>query len=128
MPRKPSDKKAQQEIAQRFGDALRTARDAAGLTQEALAELIDLTPEAYGRLERGAAMPSYPTLFRLCRSLGVTANELLMGTGVLIAQEDSPSVELTELRRHASKLTKRQQRILLAVVREMADLKAAGGQ
>src|SRR6478735_9654155 len=59
-----------------FGDQLRHFREAAGLTQEALAERAALTPNAVGALERGTRRHPYPATVRsLADALGLTDNE-----------------------------------------------------
>ena len=122
MPRKHSDADFSRRIAERFGARLRASRQSHGLTQEALAEQIEITPEAYGRLERGVALPSYPTMMRLCDSLEVSTDDLLLegGSLVLKAKEPADSVELNELRRFASRLPTRQLKALVSLVRELA--------
>lgn len=40
------------------------------MTQVEVAEAIGTPPAVYGHMERGAVMPSVPTLIRLCLTLG----------------------------------------------------------
>ncbi len=47
------------------------------LTQAQVAEQIDISVEAYARLERGLALPSFPTLLRACTALHTTPDTLL---------------------------------------------------
>src|SRR6478609_6818470 len=59
-----------------FGDQLRRFREAAGLTQELLAERAALTPNAVGALERGTRRHPYPaTVQSLANALGLTDDE-----------------------------------------------------
>jgi|SRR5215217_253838 len=61
-----------------IGDRVRTARKAAGLTQEQLARRTDLTLKAVGELERSETMdPHYSTLLGLANALGTTIAELV---------------------------------------------------
>ena len=60
-----------------MGQRIREHRKKKGLTQEQLAELIDISPSFMGHIERGSRCASLPTLVRLCWALGVTADELL---------------------------------------------------
>src|SRR5215217_4574863 len=48
-----------------FGEQLRRYREAAGLSQEALAERADLTAKGIGALERGERQRPYPHTIRL---------------------------------------------------------------
>lgn len=131
MPRKQADKAVNEWIAEKMGVAIRDARESASLTQEGLAERIQITPEAFGRLERGLSTPSFPTLMRLCEALDVTPNDLLIAdekkSRKVASKEPSRTVELNEIIRHAANLTPRQQKLLLAVVREMAVLRRSAG-
>lgn len=123
MPRRRIDKETNSRIAGRLGRVIRTARSDAALTQEALAERLEITPEAYGRIERGLSVPSYPTLLKLCAVLDLTANDLLHeegGVRPVVAREPGRTVELNEIVRHAAQLSPRAQRAILWVVRELA--------
>lgn len=60
-----------------LGEALREARLRAGLQQTEVATLINISRNAYSRLERGLMLPSVPTLYRLCTAVCTTPNELL---------------------------------------------------
>ncbi len=59
-----------------FGERLRRLREAAGLTQEELAERAGLNADAIGGLERGARRHPYPATVRaLAHALGLTEGE-----------------------------------------------------
>ena len=60
-----------------LGAALKQARQRAGMTQAEVAEGIGSAAEVYGRMERGRALPSVPTLLRLCLILGSGPHELM---------------------------------------------------
>ena len=56
-----------------FGERLRQLREAAGLTQEELAERSELTPDAIGLLERGQRRHPHPSTVRaLADALGLS--------------------------------------------------------
>jgi transcriptional regulator with XRE-family HTH domain len=65
------------ELAESIGAASRVTRHALKLTQEDAAERIGVSAEFYARIERGNALPSVPTLARLCSALGISADTLL---------------------------------------------------
>lgn len=67
----------EKKLAESIGAASRQARVALKLTQEDAAELIGVSAEFYARIERGNALPSVPTMARICTSLGVSADVLL---------------------------------------------------
>jgi transcriptional regulator with XRE-family HTH domain len=62
-----------------FGQNLRTARLAAGLTQERLGLDVGLHPTEVNRLERGRRNPGLVTMVRLAHGLGVPTAELVRG-------------------------------------------------
>lgn len=64
-------------LKKRLGANIRLARLRRGLTQEQAAELIGISTEVYGRLERGGIFPRVVKLTELCEHLKVSADELL---------------------------------------------------
>lgn len=60
-----------------IGPALLHARSRRHFTQHEVAERLRINPAYYGRIERGHALPSVPTLYKLVRLLDVSADELL---------------------------------------------------
>lgn len=65
-----------------IGEQVKLARERAKLTQEELAEFIDVTPQYISDLERGVVGISIATLKRMCSVLGVSSDRLLFGTEV----------------------------------------------
>ncbi len=65
------------ELQKKFGKRLRYLRRDRDLTQEQLAELIDLSVNAISLLERGRTSPSFETLVKLAKALNVDVGELL---------------------------------------------------
>jgi transcriptional regulator with XRE-family HTH domain len=57
-----------------FGYRLRTLREAAGLTQEGLARRADLSHSGVSKLETAGIDPSWSTVIRLAKALGVNAS------------------------------------------------------
>ena len=62
-----------------IGARVKQAREAAGLTQERLAELVDVTAHFLSGVERGAVGLSVPVLRRLCSVLLVSSDFILTG-------------------------------------------------
>lgn len=60
-----------------FGQRVREARLAAGLTQEALAEAAGLHPTFISNVERGYRVPTVATLLRLAGGLDVPPGVLV---------------------------------------------------
>ena len=65
------------DLAVTVGNAARQARKALQLTQERVAEQLDVSVEFYSRIERGIAHPSTDTFVRMVSVLGVSADTLL---------------------------------------------------
>jgi len=62
---------------ERFPETLKELREARGLTQARLAELLEISPRVYNRWETGAAAPRLDTLVRIADILSVTLDELV---------------------------------------------------
>ena len=68
------------EINIQIGEQIRLAREQAKLTQEQLAERIEVSPQYISDLERGVVGISIPTLKRACIALGTSSDRILFGT------------------------------------------------
>lgn len=62
-----------------IGEQVRVAREQAKMTQEVLAEKIEVSPQYISDLERGVVGIALPTLKRLCSTLGVASDQILFG-------------------------------------------------
>ncbi|MCM1264117.1 MAG: helix-turn-helix domain-containing protein [Butyrivibrio sp.] len=62
-----------------IGIRIKSARENMGLTQEELAEKIDLSTQFISTIERGAAGASLGTIISLCETLNVSSEWLLCG-------------------------------------------------
>ena len=60
-----------------MGDRIKEARRNKKLTQEQLAELLDISVEFVGQIERGIKMPSMQVFIKLIEALNVSADYLL---------------------------------------------------
>lgn len=65
-------------VRQVLSARLRERRARAGLSQAELASRAGLSTEFVSRVERGATLPSLPTLMRVCAVLGCTPDDLLL--------------------------------------------------
>jgi transcriptional regulator with XRE-family HTH domain len=61
-----------------FGKRLKKFRKFKNITQEKLAEMIDIDIRQVVRLEAGESLPSIPTLLKLCKTFEITPNEFLL--------------------------------------------------
>ena len=62
-----------------IGRKIKAAREGAGLTQEDLAERMEVSRQAVSKWEVGASDPSTSNLFALAKLFGVSVEELLEG-------------------------------------------------
>lgn len=106
-------------LAASLGAAARQARARAGLTQADVAEQIEISPEVYGRLERGQMLPSVVTLRKLALALGTRSDSLLgLERPLPLPQVAEPRAsygmdkELRKLIRRARRLRSSQLRLL----------------
>jgi transcriptional regulator with XRE-family HTH domain len=60
-----------------MGDRIKEVRKKRKLTQEQLAECIDVSVEFVGQIERGIKLPSMPVFIKLIKTLNVSADYLL---------------------------------------------------
>lgn len=93
------------ELASNIGIAVRTAREAFGLTQAEVAERVGIATEVYGRLERGHMLPSIQTFHKLCTVLRCSGDELL-GLSATARSTDVMIVDQPEVRKLLSTLRK----------------------
>lgn len=60
-----------------IGNRVQKLRRSQGMTQEVLAEKINVTPTHVSRIETGTSSPSLQTLVDICNVLGITIDELM---------------------------------------------------
>jgi ribosome-binding protein aMBF1 (putative translation factor) len=72
MPTKPkSQRDPKRDELRRLGERVREHRRTRGLTQEALAEALDLSVAYVSLIERGGRNPPYTTVVAIARALGI---------------------------------------------------------
>ncbi|MEA1648413.1 helix-turn-helix transcriptional regulator [Nitrospirillum sp. BR 11164] len=72
---------ASMDVRTRVAMRIKAIRKRRGLSQEALAALIDRSPDAISNLERGVSTPAYDTLDLLAKGLGVPLAEFFVEEG-----------------------------------------------
>ena len=70
------------QLNRELGSRIRARREALGISREALAERLDVTPHYLGEVERGSTGLALPTYKRVCEVLGVQDSFLLFGEQV----------------------------------------------
>lgn len=64
----------------RFGEQVKRCRLAKGLTQQALADKLGMTPKSISFIERGENFPAPENLFRLAKFLDMSLDEVVFGS------------------------------------------------
>jgi len=83
-----------EQLQQSLGEVARAARERLGLTQAQVARQAGIAANVYGRIERGGMMPAVPTLRKLARTLGISADALLaLSSADVAASVDAPAPE-----------------------------------
>lgn len=94
-----------------IGARIKAARERVHLTQEQLAEIIDISPTHMSVIERGVKTPKLDTFVRIANALGVSTDALLQD--VVVPVNDSIMAELSA--RIGRMAQKDQERILNAI-------------
>jgi len=74
-PKRKSTPRSKEHAA--LGEAIRQVRVERGLSQEELADRAELHTTHLGGLERGVRNPSYATIVKLSKALGIKPGELV---------------------------------------------------
>ena len=73
-----------------IGERVRQHRRVAKLTQEQLAERVDVSSSFIGHIERGEKKPSVETMAKLSQVLDAPLDELVLGVKHACKQQDCP--------------------------------------
>ncbi len=98
------DKELTETLKKVVGPNIRRARQRQGLSQARLAEMVEMSTEVLGRMERKKVLPRVERLVLLCKILGVTPDQMLgfsSAAGTPAAPKMSPaSAEVMTVMRH----------------------------
>lgn len=103
------NKKFEQNI--KYGNKLKKAREALGLTQEKVAEYLGLGPRYISDIERNKTKGSIDTLIKLCNIYNITPNDLLVE--YIYFDVKTNNIELSAF----YSLTKENQQIILDLIK-----------
>lgn len=92
----------------RIATVVRENREAKGLTQEQLAELVGRSTGFIGQIERDLTYPSIPVLAKLVDILGIDANTLFY--------PDTKAHTYKEITIRAARLSKEKQEFILSII------------
>ena len=96
------------------GQRIKSAREAKNLTQEELAEKVNLSTGMIGQIERGETMPSVESLDAIIKELGIDPRSLF-------GNIPPSNTELAELYMIACRMNPDQQHLLLKIARAIRD-------
>jgi transcriptional regulator with XRE-family HTH domain len=82
-------------------DKIRTIRDAKGYSQEYMAELLGISKNAYGKIERGETKPSLHRLEQIASALDLSLEQLL-GNQVVIYQVNQDNTSSSNIQTYAA--------------------------
>lgn len=98
------DKELTETLKKVVGPNIRRARVRQGLSQARLAEMVEMSTEVLGRMERKKVLPRVERLVLLCKILGVTPDQMLgfsSTAGAPAATRMSPAyAEMMTVMRH----------------------------
>ena len=99
-----------------IGARIKAARERVHLTQEQLAEIIDISPTHMSVIERGVKTPKLDTFVRIANALGVSADVLLRD--VVVPANESI---LAELSVRIGRLPQKDQERILNAIRALTE-------
>ena len=98
------DKELTEALKKVLGPNIRKARQRQGLSQARLAEMVEMSTEVLGRMERKKVLPRLERLVLLCKILGMTPDQMLgfsSGATSAVAPKVSPAYdEMMTVMRH----------------------------
>ena len=109
-----SKREVQQMKLDTIGRYVREYRLAKGITQEQLAEMVDISPSYVSMIERSEKIPALETLIDLANALGVSTDMLLCE-----ALKTELQIKRNVMLDNIAKLPKREQERIFAVVDTM---------
>ena len=99
-----------------IGTRIKEAREAKGLTQEQLAEIVGLSSTHISVIERGVKAPKLETFIEIANALDVTSDSLLLDV-----LDNSLQITATELSEQIKRLPPKEQRKILKAVRALVE-------
>lgn len=93
---------------QKIGKFIAKCRKSKNLTQEALAEKLNITSRAISKWETGNGLPDSSIMLELCSILAINVNELLSGEKISMQEyQNKAEANLLELQKENEEQTKR---------------------
>lgn len=105
-----------QNLVYKLGVRIRTLRKAAGLTQEQLAEVADISVNFIGYVERGQRAPSIKTLEQIAQALNIRPKDLFE-----FLEDESNELLYETLIAALRKCTSEDLHILIQIAKKLGD-------
>ena len=99
-----------------IGSRIKEARERAHLTQEELAEIVDISPTHLSVIERGVKIPKLDTFFKIINALKLSSDALLQ-EGMGHADESI----MTEISMRIGRLPQKEQERILNAIRALTE-------
>lgn len=74
---RPQQRDPRREVLRRLGERVRSVRHQRGLTQESLADSLDISVAYVSLIERGGRNPPYTTVIAIAKALGVSPRDIV---------------------------------------------------
>lgn len=103
------------DLCKRIGNTIALRRHQAGLTQEQVAERLEIGNEAVSRLERGIAMVTVPRLFELAEIFSCETADLLTASS---PHSDDQAKRFNEM---LSRLSQSDRQLLLNIMEQLSN-------
>ena len=100
-----------------IGKRIKEHRQRRNLTQEMLAELIEMSPGYMSLIETGKKKASVETLLMICRALNITLSDLLTGNQIVLNSDYNR--EIAEL---MSGCNEYERRLIFEIIRTVRDV------
>ncbi len=105
-----------------FGEILKSARQNAGITIEALADKVGITERYLYRLENEGKIPKYAVLYKLIRSLAISADDFFY------PERPAKASEIEEVGRMLCECDQRSMAIVKATIKAAIESQSADYQ
>ena len=103
-----------------IGRRIKYARESSGLTQERLAEAVDVSVQFISDLERGVVGVAVPTLVQICRTLNASCDYILFN------EQESEEDDIILITRRIKRYTPKQREIAVKTLDALTEAFAVG--
>ena len=116
------DLKEKKEIDKHIGQQIKTARKAAGFSQEKFAEMIGMGPKNVSAIERGVVGVSILAIKKICKILGVSSDSLIMDKADDKAvTTDNAAIKINKITERLKSLPPQQLEITINIINKILE-------